>query len=152
MRKIWNQVGTEPWEYEIDALRVEHPDLDYYEARARITMKWMKSGDFRPLLETIRRSGMLRGPVLAELAQMIVDERLKFAGGRGRRTDPEAAITRQFAADIYEDLHPVPTDDGKPVTSDALIRSVGSVFATGEKNVRQEITASRKSKPKPRNR
>jgi hypothetical protein len=98
MKKIWNQLGAGPWDYEIDVLNVEQ-GMDRYKAKSHVIMKWMKAGDPRPLLAAIKEDGVLRGPVLSLLAQMIESGQLTFKMGRGHPADPEAAVRGQLAAD-----------------------------------------------------
>ena len=110
-------------------------------------MRWMKAGDFRPLLAAIRKTGLLRGPTLGLLAEMLETGQLAFKKGRGRRHDPEAAVRDQFAADTYEHFSD-PDDDGVKAVmrSDDLFSTIGSVISKSEESVRQAVTSRRKPK------
>jgi hypothetical protein len=144
MKKVWNQLGAGPWDYEIDALRVEQR-MDLYKAKCLVIMKWMQAGDLRPMLAAIKKDGVLRGPVLGLLVQMIESGQLAFKkGGRGRRPDPEAAVRDHLAADIYEDFL-----KDHQVSSDDLFRAIGSVAGVSVESVRQAVTTKRR-RPKPK--
>jgi hypothetical protein len=142
MKKIWNQLGAGPWDYEIDVLSVEQ-GMNRYKAKCLVIMKWMKAGDPRPLLAAIKEDGVLRGPVLGLLVQMIESGQLTFRKGVGRGPDPEAAVRDHLAADTYEDLR----KDHQEVGSDDLFRAIGSVAGVSEESVRQAVTTKRR-KPK----
>ena len=142
-RKIWTQLGLEPWEYELNSIAVD-TGMTAHEAKNKVVMEWMRAGDFRPLLWMIRKEGMLRAPVVGLLARMIATGQLRVKKGRGRRPDPEAAARDQFAADTYEDFL-----KHYEVGSDELFEILGSVTGKGEGSVRQAVTAKRtKSKPR----
>ena len=142
MRKIWTQLGLEPWEYET-AYRAEQ-GMPEHEAKSFVIMRWMKAGDFRPLLAAIKKNGLLREPVLGLLVQMLESGELTFKQGPGRPLDPEAAVRNMFAADTYEDFlrH-------YQVSSEGLFEVVGSVSGVGHESVRQAVKAKRKSKGSP---
>jgi hypothetical protein len=140
MRKIWNQLGLDPWDYEINLLADK--GMNAWKAKSFVIMKWMQAGDLRPLSAAIKKDGVLRGPVLGLLAQMIESGQLTFRKGRGRPDDPEAAARDQFAADIYEDFL-----RENQVSSDDLFRAIGSVSGASEESVRQAVTNKRR-KPK----
>jgi hypothetical protein len=147
MRKIWselkNQLGLEPWDYEI-ALRTER-GMPEHEAKHLVIMRWMKAGDFRPMLAAIKKDGMLRGPALGLLAQMLKTGELAFKKkGRGRRFDPEADIRNEYAADAYEDLRKDP--EVSQVRSDDLLDATGKAFGVSEESARRALTNRRKSK------
>jgi hypothetical protein len=142
MKKVWNQLGAGPWDYEIDALRVEQA-MDLYKAKCLVVMKWMVAGDFRPLLASIKKEGVLRGPALGLLVRMLETGELTFREkGRGRRPDPEAAVRNRLVADVYEDFPEVGSGD--------RFKAIGSVAAVSEKTVRQAVTSRRKSKTRPK--
>jgi hypothetical protein len=138
MRKIWEQLGLTPWDYEINLIAEQSGDL--HKAKSLVIMKWMKAGDLRPLLAQIRKEGVLRGPVLGLLVQMIETGELTYRKGRGHPQDPEAAARGQFAADTYEDFQ-------EEVGSGDLFRAIGKVTGVGEESVRQAVTNRRKPKP-----
>ena len=143
MTKIWDQMGLTPWDYEIAGLQ-EEAGMNEWEAKNKVVMKWMRAGDFNPLLWMIKKEGILRGPALGLLVQMIATGQLKVKKGRGRPQDPEAAAKDQFAADTYEDCRNDP--ELKEVRSDDLFRSVGSISGVGEDSVRGAVTGKRKPK------
>jgi hypothetical protein len=144
MRKPWNQLGLTPWDYEINLI-AEKEGMDAWKAKSHVIMKWMKAGDFRPLLAQIRKEGVLRGPALGLLVQMIESGELMFRKGRGHPNDPEAGARDEFAADTYEEFL---KDYEVKVSSDDLFRTIGSVVGTGEESVRQAVkTRRRKAKP-----
>jgi hypothetical protein len=66
MRKIWNQLGLDPWDYEINLLADK--GMNAWKAKSFVIMKWMQAGDLRPLSAAIKKDGVLRGPVLGLLA------------------------------------------------------------------------------------
>jgi hypothetical protein len=140
MRKIWNQLGLDPWDYEINLLADK--GMNAWKAKSFVIMKWMQAGDLRPLSAAIKKDGVLRGPVLGLLAKMIDTGQLTFRKGRGRPDDPEAAARNKFVADIYEDFL-----REYQVSSDDLFRAIGSVSGASEQSVRQAVT-TRRSKPK----
>jgi hypothetical protein len=142
MRKIWNQLGLTPWDYEINLL-ADQEGMDLHKAKSLVIMKWMKAGDARPLLAQIKKEGVLRGPALGLLVQMIESGQLTFKKGRGHPQDPEASARDKFAADTYEEFL---KDDQVKVGSDDLFRAIGSVTGTGEESVRQAVTNKRKPK------
>jgi hypothetical protein len=146
MKKVWNQLGAGPWDYEIDALRVEQ-GMDLYKAKCHVIMQWMMDGDLRPLLASIKENGVLRGPPLALLVRMIENGELAFKGrGRGRRPDPEAAVRDELIADMYEDFM-----KHERVGSDAVVQAISSVAAVSKETVWQAVTNKRnKSKPRPK--
>ena len=145
MRKIWTQLGLTPWEYEIASLA--EVSGNEHEAKNKVVMKWMRAGDFNPLLWMIEKEGILRGPALGLLAQMLATGRLRVKKGRGRPQDPETAAKDQFAAATYEDCRNDP--ELKDVRSDDLFRSVGSISSVGEESARQAVTTKRKRKLRP---
>ena len=149
MRKIWGQIGVEPWDWEIN-LMVEE-GMDHHKAKSIVVMEWMKAGNPKPLLALIREEKMLRGPALWLLVQMIETGQLVFKKGRGRRPDPEAAARRLFEADTYEEmLKEKEFLKDYEVNSDVLFRAIAAVTGVSEESVRQALTASRKPKsPKP---
>ena len=142
MRKIWTQLGLTPWEYEI--ARLAEATGNEHEAKNKVVMKWMRAGDFNPLLWMIKKEGILRGPALGLLVQMIATGQLVVKKGPGRPQDPEAAAKDQFAADTYEDCRNDP--ELKEVRSDDLFRAVGSISSVGDDSVRQALTAKRTHK------
>ena len=144
MRKIWTQLGLKPWEYEI--ARLAEINGNEHEAKNKVVMDWMRAGDFDPLLWMIKKEGILRGPALGLLAQMLATGRLRVKKGRGRPQDPETAAKDQFAAATYEDCRNDP--ELKDVRSDDLFRSVGSISSVGEESVRHALTTKRKGKPR----
>jgi hypothetical protein len=144
MREIWNQLGLTPWDYEINLMADQGMNL--HKAKSHVIMKWMKAGDFRPLLAAIKKEGVLRGPVLGLLVQMIESGQLTFKMGRGHPQDPEAAARDEFAADTYEEF----LKDPAKVGSDDLFRVIGSVAGVSEQSVRQAVTDKRRRKPKPK--
>jgi len=145
MRKIWTQLGLTPWEYEIASLA--EVSGNEHEAKNKVVMKWMRAGDFNPLLWMIEKEGILRGPALGLLVQMIATDQLVVKKGPGRPQDPEAAAKDQFAAATYEDCRNDP--ELKDVRSDDLFRSVGSISSVGEESARQAVTTKRKRKLRP---
>jgi hypothetical protein len=151
-RRIWDQLGqlgVTPWDYKIASLRKAGMSED--EAKNKVVMEWMQAGNFRPLLARIKENGILRGPVLGLLAQMLASGQLTLKAGPGRPPDPEAAVRDQFAADIYEDCREcfVVDDTGRPIPSDALFEIVGSMMDVGDESVKKALKAKRKSNRKP---
>jgi hypothetical protein len=139
MRKIWSQLGLDPWEWEINLL-IEQ-GTEEYKAKSLVIMSWMKAGDARPLLWAIKKNGMLRGPVLGLLAQMLESGELTFRKGRGRRRDPEAAARDKWIADTYDDFKKYyQIDDGE------LVDTLGSATGVSEESARRALTNKRKSK------
>jgi hypothetical protein len=140
MRKVWKQLGLTPWDYEIN-LRIDQ-GMDPHKAKSLVIQRWMKAGDFRPLAAAIKKEGVLRGPILSLLVQMIDTGQLMVPAKQGRPQDPEAAARDEFAADTYEDFlkdHVVGSDD--------LFRAVAEVCGVSEQVVRQAVT-DRRRKPK----
>ena len=123
--------------------------MNEWEAKNKVVMEWMQAGDFRPLLAMIKESqiGVLRGPALGLLVQMLADGRLVLQRGNGHPPDLEAAVRDEFAADIYEDCRSTLRDDdtGGPVPSEALFEIVGSMAGKGPDSVRKAVKAKRKS-------
>jgi hypothetical protein len=144
MRKVWTDLDLTPWDYEINLL-AEQEGMNPWVAKSHVIMKWMKAGDFRPLLAQVRKEGVLRGPALGLLVQMIERGELRFKKGRGHPQDPEAAARDAFAADTYEDFQNNELE--KPSSGD-LFRTIGTVTGSSEESVRQAVTTKRKSKPK----
>ena len=70
MTKPWSQLGREPWVYEW-AFMVNQEGMSEHEAKSYVITRWMKAGDFRPLLAAIKNDGLLRGKELRLLAQML---------------------------------------------------------------------------------
>ena len=142
MSKLWDQLrlkGIEPWDYEW-ACMVEQ-GMPEHEAKSHVIMRWMKAGDFRPMLAAIKKNGLLREPVLGLLVRMIETGELVFKHqGRGRPPDPEAAVRDMFNADTYEDFlrH-------YQVSSEGLFEAIGSVSGVGHESARQAVKAKRKS-------
>jgi hypothetical protein len=143
MRKIWTDLDLTPWDYEINLL-AEQEGMNPWVAKSHVIMKWMKAGDFRPLLAQIKKEGVLRGPALGLLVQMIERGELAFKKGRGHPNDPEASARDQFAADTYEEF----LKDAE-VASDDLFRTIGKVTGSSVESVRQAVTTKRR-KPKPK--
>jgi hypothetical protein len=140
MRKIWNQLGLEPWDYEI-ALRIDL-GMDQQKAKELVIRRWMQAGDLRPLSAAVKKDGLLRGSVLRLLVQMIDTGQLKVPAKQGHPQVPEAAARDEFAADTYEEFlkdHVVGSDD--------LFRAVAEVCGVSEQSVRQAVT-DRRRKPK----
>ena len=142
MRKIWTQLGLTPWEYEI--ARLAEISGNEHEAKNKVVMEWMRAGDFKPLLWMIKKEGILRGPVLSLLAEMLATGQLTIQKSKGRPQDPEAAARDQFVAATYEDCRTDP--ELKEVRSEDLFRSVGSISGVGEDSVRQAVSEKRKRK------
>src|SRR5262249_43650122 len=140
-RKIWTQLGLEPWEYEFNSIAVE-TGMAAHEAKNKVVMEWMRAGNFEPLLWMIKKEGMLRQPIVGLLAQMIATGQLTFKKGGGRPPGQEAAAKDRFAADTYEDCRTDP--ELEEVSSDDLFRTVGSVSGVGEDSVRQAVKNKRK--------
>jgi hypothetical protein len=140
MRKIWNQLGLEPWDYEIN-LRIDQ-GMDQQKAKELVIQRWMQAGDLRPLSAAIKKDGLLRGSVLSLLVQMIDTGQLMVPAKQGRPQDPEAAARDEFAADTYEDFL-----KDHVVGSDHLFRAVAEVCGVSEQSVRQAVT-DRRRKPK----
>jgi hypothetical protein len=147
MTKIWDQLKLDPWDYEIAVLG-DTSGMPWHQARSKVVMKWMRAGDFRPLLAMIKETGILRGPEVGLLAQMLASGQLVLRNGPGRPPDPEAAVRDQFAADTYEDCRECfrVDDTGEPIPSDVLFDVLGSITGVGEDSVRQAVKAKRKSK------
>jgi len=150
-RRIWDQLsqlGVTPWGYKIASLRKAGMPED--EAKNKVVMEWMQAGNFRPLLARIKETGLLRGPVLDLLAQMLDSSQLTLRSGPGRPPDPEAAVRDQFAADVYEDCRKcfVVDDTGRPIPSGVLFEIVGSMTDVGGDSVRSAVKAKRKSNRK----
>jgi hypothetical protein len=152
MKKVFDQLERQglmagPWDYEIDALRVEQ-GMKLYKAKCHVIMQWMMDGDLRPLLASIKENGVLRGPPLTLLVRMIENGELAFKGrGRGRHPDREAAVRNELIADMYEEF----SKEG--VGSDPLVQAIGSVGAVSEKTVWQAVRDKRntsKTRPKPK--
>jgi hypothetical protein len=140
MRKIWNQLGLEPWDYEIN-LRIDQ-GMDQQKAKELVIQRWMQAGDLRPLSAAIKKDGLLRGSVLSLLVQMIDTGQLRVPAKQGRPQDPEAAARDEFAADTYEEF----LKDPAGVGSDDLFRAVAAVCGVSEQSVRQAVT-DRRRKP-----
>ena len=70
MKKVFDQLEREglaagPWDYEIDALRVEE-GMSLWEAQCHVITKWMVVGNFGPLLASKREWGIAwAGPDVA---------------------------------------------------------------------------------------
>ena len=47
MKKVWNQLGLDPWDFEI-VLRVDQ-GMDEQKAKEHVIQRWMEAGDLRPL-------------------------------------------------------------------------------------------------------
>src|SRR6516225_229914 len=137
MRKVWSQLKSqlnlEPWDWEINLLHEQ--GMSEHEAKCYVIMKWMKAGNFKPMLASIKENKVLRAPVLSLLAQMIETGQLTFKKGRGRPSDPEAAVRDLFAADAYEDFL-----KHHQVKSDVVFRALGRVAGVSEESVRQAVT------------
>ena len=149
---VWDRLGVKPWDYEIDCLRVE--GMPEHEARNKVVMQWMQVGDFRPLLAMIRESqlGVLRGPVLNLLVQMLANGRLKLSGGPGGRPfNPEIAVRDQVVADVFEDCREcfLVDETGEPIPVHVLVEILGGMACVSEDSIRQVLKARRKSKPLP---
>src|SRR5262245_22261339 len=149
MKKLWNQLGLDPWDWEIE-MRIEQ-GMDQYQARDHVIRRWMQAGDLRPLSAAIKKHGhlVLRGPILGLLVQMIDTGQLVVPAGRGRPQDPEADARDEFAADTYEEFlqllkdEPMVDDDGHGVRSDHLFEAVAAVCGVSVQVVRQAVTARR---------
>jgi hypothetical protein len=142
MRKPWNELGLTPWDYQINLLADQGTDL--WKAKSLVIMKWMRAGDFKPMVAQIRKEGVLRGPALGLLVRMIESGELVFKKGRGHPQDPEAAARNEFAADTYEEFL---KDDEVKVSSEDLFRTIGTVTGSSVESVRQAVT-NKRSKPK----
>jgi hypothetical protein len=137
MKKVWDQLKIDPWDYEIE-LRIEQ-GMERWEATGHVVSRWMRAGDLRPLSAIAKRQGVLRGPILGLLVQMIDEGRLVVPAGRGRPQDPEADARDEFAADTYEEFLKDPIGVG----SDDLFGAVARVCGVSEQVVRQAVTARR---------
>jgi hypothetical protein len=139
MKKVFDQIGADPWDYEIDQLRVEQ-GMNPWDAKDFVIMKWMQAGDFRPLLAQIKREGVLRGSALGLLVRMLQSGQLVLKNeGRGRPDDPEAAVRDDLAAYTYEDLR-------KEVASADLFRELAKVAGVSEESVRMAVANARRSR------
>lgn len=136
MTKVWDKLKLDPWDYEIE-LRVEQ-GMDRHKAEEHVICRWMLAGNLKPLSATIRKHGLLAGPILTLLMQMIENGWLVVNRGRGRPTEPEAATRDEFAADTYEDFQRY-----YKVGSDDLFRAVAAVCGVSEQTVRQAVSARR---------
>jgi hypothetical protein len=139
VKKVLERMGLEHWEFEIHRLReggMSEPD-----AKNKVVMDRMLAGNFRPLLTIIRSEGVLRGPALRLLAQMLADKRLVFKKkGRGRPTDPEADFRDELIADAYDHWR------SHGVSHEDLTRAIGEVGGVSPDSVRQTVTKHRKPK------
>jgi hypothetical protein len=142
MKKVLAELNLDPWDYEIQ-LRIDG-GMEAWTAKSLVVRRWMQAGDLRPLLSTIKGDGMLRGPILSLLAQMIEGDQIGFVRkGAGRPNDPSADVRNEFAADTYEDFlqHAL-------VGSDDLFRAVAAVCGVSVETVRQAVTERRTNKAK----
>jgi|SRR6516165_6545528 hypothetical protein len=144
MKKVFDQLEREglaagPWDYEIDALRVEE-GMSLWEAQCHVITKWMVVGNFGPLLASIKENGVLRGPALTLLVRMLETGELTFKEkGRGRRPDPEAAVRNRLIADVYEDLRK------EGFSHDDLSGAIGRVAGYSEETAKRAVTTKRKA-------
>jgi hypothetical protein len=138
MTKVWDKLKLDPWDYEIE-LRVDQ-GMDRNKAEELVIQRWMQAGDLRPLSALIRKHGLLAGPILTLLMQMIENGWLVVNRGRGRPEHPVAATRDEFAADTYLDFQQY-----YKVGSDDLFRAVAAVCGVSEQTVRQAVTARRSS-------
>jgi len=136
MKKLWNQLGLDPWDFEI-VLRVDQ-GMDEQKAKEHVIQRWMEAGDLRPLSAAAKKQGLLRGPILSLLVRMIDDGQLVVNRGKGRPQDPEATVRDEFAADTYEDFLKY-----YEIGSDDLFETVAAVCGVSEQVVRQAVTARR---------
>lgn len=152
MRKVWSQLKSqlnlEPWDWEMNLLHDQ--GMDPYKAECLVITKWMKAGNFKPMLASIRENKVLRGPALGLLVKMIESGQLTFKKGRGRPPDPEAAVRNLLSADTYEDFLKEEQDFLRDhrVNSEGLFRAIGSLGGRSEESIRQAVTAKRKAKTK----
>ena len=136
MTKVWDKLKLDPWDYEIELRDAQ--GMARHKAEEHVIQRWMQAGDLRPLSALIRKHGLLAGPILTLLMQMIDNGWLVVNRGRGRPTDPEADARDEFAADTYEDFQQY-----YKVGSDDLFRAVAAVCGVSEQIVRQAVTARR---------
>jgi len=136
MKKVWNQLGLDPWDFEI-VLRVDQ-GMDEQKAKEHVIQRWMEAGDLRPLSAAAKKQGWVRGPVLALLVKMIDEGQLVVNKGRGRPQDPEAAVRDEFAADTYEEFLKY-----YEIESADLFETVAAVCGVSEQVVRQAVTVRR---------
>jgi hypothetical protein len=142
MKKVLTQLALKPWDYEI-ALRVDQ-GMETWKAKELVIRRWMQAGDLGPLSATIKKDGVLRGPILSLLVKMIDSGQLGFIRkGGGRPKDPEAGVRDEFAADTYEEFL-----KDAVVGSDDLFRAVARVCGISVDSVRQAVTERRGNKKK----
>ena len=137
-KRVWSEIGLDPWDYEI-ALRIDQ-GMEPWQAKGHVIRRWMRAGDLRPLSATIRKDGLLRGPILELLGEMIESGQLTARKGRGHPQDPEAGVRDEFAADTYEEFLKEAV-----VGSDDLFEAVAQVCCISVESVRQAVTARRKT-------
>ncbi len=129
------------WDDEI-ALHIKR-GIDPEKARIFTIMRWMYHGDFRPLAEAIRDGQVLDDAILGLLAQLIDEGRLKLAHAkRHRPKSPMAQARRIAAATLYQDALSAGYSSGE------AFEKLAAALGMSEQNIRQAVTALRKSKAK----
>jgi hypothetical protein len=116
--------------------------IDPDKARIVTILRWMWHGDFRPLAAAIWER-QIPEEALNLLAQMIEEGRLKLAHAkRHRPKSPMAQARRIAAARLYQDAL------SAGYSSDEAFKKLAEALGMSEQNVRQAVTALRKSKAK----
>jgi hypothetical protein len=138
MKKVLAKMGLEHWEYEVHRLWKE--GMSEHDAKTKVVTDRMLAGDFRPLLSIIKENGVLRGPPLHLLAEMLADKRLTLKKGRGHPVDPEADFRDGLVADAYDYWR------SRGVGHDDLVRNIGEVAGISPDAVRGAVTKRRKPK------
>jgi hypothetical protein len=116
--------------------------IDPDKARIVTILRWMWHGDFRPLAAAIWER-QIPEEALTLLAQMIEEGRLKLAHAKRHRPKSPAAQARKIAAArLYQDAL------SAGYSSDEAFEKLAAALGMSEQNVRQAVTAWRKSKAK----
>ena len=138
-----------PWEIEV-AFYTNERDIDPDQARIFMMLRWLYTGDLRPLEAAIVEGREIDRAVLNLLADMISSDTSRLGKPppyrltavklrRGRPKEPELFARRIIAALAYE------RQTGK---SDEKFERVARAIGTSDRTVRREVTASRKAQNK----
>jgi hypothetical protein len=137
-------MDEEPWDIEI-AYYATYKGLDQDKAQTLTIMRWMWSGDLRPLAAAIAEDRLLAPGVLNLMHDMILDGRIavihKHAGpGRPKRRQPEL-FARMIVAALWYLKRP------NRDNSDEEFENIASALGVSHQTVRQAVTAFRSAHP-----
>jgi hypothetical protein len=130
-------MSPEPWEYDITDACAK--GVDYDDAVTVTVIRWAHHGDLRPFAWAIKQQRGELETILAFIAKLIDEGRLRVTKRRGSPRNLSAEVRNRQVAELYDQIR-----NKYGHGSDTAIEGLAQYFRIGEKSVRAAITARRK--------